>query len=64
MDDVSKDVRTAARMTPTTSPFDVTACTGSSPAQTQPCAPAGWVKTGHAAPYTANQEMWFYANLT
>ena len=63
MDDVSKDVRTAARMTPTTSPFDVTACTATTPAQTQPCAPAGW-SSGNAAPYAGNQEMWFYANLT
>ncbi len=63
MDDVSKDVRTAARMTPTTSPFDVTACTATSPVQTQPCAPTGWVN-GNAAPYAGNQEMWFYANLT
>lgn len=63
IDDVSKDVRTAARMSPTTSPFDVTACTATSPAQTQPCAPAGW-SSGNAAPYTANQEAWFYANLT
>ncbi len=63
IDDVSKDVRTAARMSPTTSPFDVTACTATSPAQTQPCAPAGW-SSGNAAPYAGNQEAWFYANLT
>src|SRR5207344_352037 len=44
-------------------PFDVTACTSTSPAQTQPCAPAGWA-TGSAAPYVGNQEMWYYANLT
>jgi prepilin-type N-terminal cleavage/methylation domain-containing protein len=61
MDDVSKDIRTAARISPTTSPFDVTACTATG--QVQPCAPAGWA-SGNAAPYAANQEMWFYANLT
>ena len=68
MDDVSKDIRTAARMTPTTSPFDVTACTATSPAQTQPCAPAGWgtvaSPTPNPAPYAGKWEVWFYANLT
>jgi len=64
MDDVAKDIRTAARMTPTSSPFDVTACTATSPVQTQPCAPAGWGSSGNAAPYAGNVEMWFYANLT
>ena len=64
MDDVSKDVRTAARVTPTSSPFDVTACTATTPAQTQPCAPAGWGTAVHAAPYAGDNEMWFYANLT
>lgn len=64
MDDVSKDIRTATRMSPTTSPFDVTACTATSPAQTQPCAPAGWGASGNAAPYAGNTQMWFYSNLT
>jgi len=63
MDDVSKDIRTATRISPTTSPFDVTACTATSPAQTQPCAPAGWGSGGNAAPYAGNTEMWFYANI-
>lgn len=62
MDLVTKDVRTAARMTATTSPFDVTACTANG--QVQPCAPAGWGGTGNAAPYVGKSEIWFYANLT
>ena len=62
MDLVTKDVRTAARMTPTTSPFDVTACSSSVP---QPCAPSGWASGGgNPAPYVGKSEMWFYANLT
>ncbi len=64
MDLVSKDVRTAARMTPTTSPFSVTACTATSPVQTQPCAPAGWTPGGNSAPYVGKSELWFYANIT
>lgn len=62
MDLASKDIRTAGRMTPTTSPFDVTACTANG--QVQPCAPAGWGSGGNAAPYVGQSEMWFYANLT
>ena len=62
MDLVTRDVRTAARMTPTTSPFDVTACTANG--QVQPCAPAGWGTANNAAPYAGNSEVWFYANLT
>lgn len=62
MDLASKDIRTAGRMTPTTSPFDVTACTANG--QVQPCAPAGWGAGGNAAPYLGQSEMWFYANLT
>lgn len=52
MNTISRDLRTAARLTPTTSPFDVTA--GSVPA-------AGF---GNAPPYTGLNEVWFYANLT
>jgi type II secretory pathway pseudopilin PulG len=62
MDVVSRDVRTATRMTATTSPYDVSACTATS--QVQPCAPAGWGSSGNAAPYAGKQEMWFYSNLT
>ncbi len=62
MDLVSKDVRTAARMTPTTSPFDVTACTANG--QVQPCAPAGWTPGGNPPPFVGRSELWFYANLT
>lgn len=64
MDLVSKDIRTAGRMTPITSPFGVTACTATIPVQTQPCAPAGWTPGGNAAPYVGKSEMWFYANIT
>jgi len=52
MNTISRDLRTAARLTPTTSPFDVTA--GSVPA-------AGF---GNAPPYAGLNEVWFYANLT
>ena len=62
MDLVSKDIRTAGRMTPTTSPFDVTACTANG--QMQPCAPAGWTPGGNPAPYVGKSELWFYANIT
>jgi hypothetical protein len=62
MDLVSKDIRTAARITPTTSPFGVTACTATG--QVQPCAPAGWAAGGNAAPYVGKSELWFYANIT
>ena len=62
MDVVSRDVRTGTRMTATTSPFDVSACTATS--QVQPCAPAGWGSSGNAAPYAGKQEVWFYSNLT
>ena len=50
MDAVSKDIRTATRMTATTSPFDL----GS--------VPGGYV--GNAPPYVGKTEVWFYANLT
>ena len=62
MDLVTKDIRTAARMTPTSSPFDVTACTANG--QVQPCAPSGWGSGGNPAPYVGQSELWFYANLT
>ena len=52
MDTVSKDLRTATRLSSTSSPFDVTA--GSVPAP-------GF---GNTAPYAGNTEVWFYANLT
>jgi type II secretory pathway pseudopilin PulG len=65
MDLVSKDIRTAGRMTPTTSPFDVVACTNTVPiAQTQPCAPSGWTPGGNAPPYVGKSEIWFFANIT
>jgi hypothetical protein len=64
MDLVSKDIRTAGRMTPTTSPFDVTACTLTVPAQTQPCAPSGWQPGGNNPPYVGKSEVWFFANIT
>jgi hypothetical protein len=62
MDLVSKDIRTAGRMSPTTSPFDVVDCVAAG--QVQPCAPAGWGAGGHAAPYASTSEIWFYANIT
>jgi prepilin-type N-terminal cleavage/methylation domain-containing protein len=52
MNTVSRDLRTAARLTSTTSPFDVVS--GSVPA-------AGF---GNAPPYAGLNEVWFYANLT
>jgi prepilin-type N-terminal cleavage/methylation domain-containing protein len=52
MNSVSRDLRTAARLSSTSSPFAVTA--GSVPAP----------GVGHAAPYAGNTEVWFYANLT
>jgi type II secretory pathway pseudopilin PulG len=51
MDTVSKDIRTAARMTAITSPFDVSGV------------PAGY-GFGNAPPYAGKTEVWFYANLT
>ena len=51
MGDVSKDVRTAARLSSTTSPFDVTT------------APSGY-GFGNAPPYASGTEVWFYSNLT
>jgi type II secretory pathway pseudopilin PulG len=57
MDAVSRDIRTAARMTATTSPFDVGA---SSPSGISVPAPG----FGNAAPYVGAQEAWFFANLT
>ena len=62
MDLVSKDMRTAGRMSATTSPFDVVACTATGPVQ--PCAPAGWTSGGNPAPYAGKSEMWFFANIT
>ncbi len=47
---VSKDVRTAARLNSTSSPFDVT------------IAPAS--AFGNAPPYASGTEVWFYSNLT
>jgi prepilin-type N-terminal cleavage/methylation domain-containing protein len=52
MDTVSRDIRTATRLSATSSPFSVTA--GSVPAP-------GF---GHAAPYAGDTEVWFYSNLT
>jgi prepilin-type N-terminal cleavage/methylation domain-containing protein len=52
MNTISRDMRTAARLSSTLSPFDVTA--GSVPA-------AGF---GNAPPYTGLNEVWFYANLS
>ena len=61
MDDVSKDLRTATRMTPTSSPFDV--CQPAAPpVAALPCPPAGYV--GTAPPYAGKTEVWFFANLT
>jgi type II secretory pathway pseudopilin PulG len=57
MDAVSRDIRTAARMTATTSPFDVGA---SSPSGISVPAPG----FGNAAPYVSATEVWFFANLT
>lgn len=47
---VAKDVRTAARLSSTTSPFDVTIAPVSA--------------FGNAPPYASNTEVWFYSNLT
>ena len=60
MDATSKDIRTAARLSSTLSPFDVTL-----PAS-GPAALAGWCSSGCVAPGTgiANTEVWFYSNLT
>jgi len=60
MDAVSKDLRTAARLSATGSPFDVT-LPGSGPA-----ALGGWCSSGCSAPGTGigNTEVWFYGNIT
>lgn len=60
MNAVSKDLRTAARLSSTASPFDVVL-----PAS-GPAAFAGWCASGCTAPATGitNTEVWFYANLT
>jgi type II secretory pathway pseudopilin PulG len=60
MDAVTRDMRTAARLSTTTSPFDVTL-----PAS-GPTALSGWCSSGCVAPGTgiSNTEIWFYANLT
>ncbi len=52
MDTVSRDIRTATRLSATLSPFSVTS--GSVPAP-------GF---GHSAPYAGDTEVWFYSNLT
>ncbi len=52
MSDVSKDLRTATRLSSTSSPFDVTS--GSVPAP-------GF---GNLPPYAGKTEVWFYSNLT
>jgi prepilin-type N-terminal cleavage/methylation domain-containing protein len=56
MDVATKDLRTATRLTSSTSPFDV----GSAGL---PAAPAPGAGNGTAAPYAAGSEVWFYANL-
>jgi prepilin-type N-terminal cleavage/methylation domain-containing protein len=60
MDAVSKDLRTAARLTSTLSPFDVTLPASGAAAL------AGWCTTSCTAPATGitNTEVWFYSNLT
>ena len=60
MDAVTRDMRTAARLSSTASPFDVTL-----PAS-GPAALAGWCASGCIAPGTGidDTEVWFYANLT
>ena len=62
MNAVSKDLRTAARLSSTSSPFDVVL-----PA-TGAAAFANWCTVGCTAPTattgTRNTEVWFYANLT
>ncbi len=60
MDAVSRDIRTAARLSSTSSPFDVTI-----PAS-GPAALAGWCSSGCVAPGSGigDTEVWFYANLT
>jgi type II secretory pathway pseudopilin PulG len=62
MNAVSKDLRTAARLSATSSPFDVTLPSSG------PAAFAGWCSSGCTAPTATtgitNTEVWFYANLT
>jgi type II secretory pathway pseudopilin PulG len=62
MNAVSKDLRTAARLSSTSSPFDVTLPSSG------PAAFAGWCSVGCTAPTATtgirNVEVWFYANLT
>lgn len=58
MDIVSKDMRTATRLSSTTSPFDVGATSLGLPA-----APAPGSGNGTAPPYAGATEVWFYANL-
>jgi type II secretory pathway pseudopilin PulG len=62
MNAVSKDLRTAARLSATSSPFDVTLPSSG------PAAFAGWCSSGCTAPTATtgitNNEVWFYANLT
>lgn len=55
MDTVSRDIRTATRLSATSSPFSIpTSGAGSVPAP-------GF---GHSAPYAGDTEVWFYSNLT
>ena len=62
MNAVSKDLRTAARLSSTSSPFDVVLPSSG------PAAFAGWCSSGCTAPSSTagitNTEVWFYANLT
>jgi prepilin-type N-terminal cleavage/methylation domain-containing protein len=58
IDNVSKDIRTATRLSSSTSPFDVGA-TGLG----LPTAPAPGAGNGTAPPYASGTEVWFYGNL-
>jgi prepilin-type N-terminal cleavage/methylation domain-containing protein len=58
IDIVSKDIRTATRLSSSTSPFDVGDTTAGLPS-----APAPGAGNGTAAPNTSGTEVWFYGNL-
>ncbi len=58
MDATSKDLRTAARLSATTSPFDVGATSLGLPSV------PGTYGFGNAPPYAGASEAWFFANLT
>jgi prepilin-type N-terminal cleavage/methylation domain-containing protein len=58
IDVVSKDIRTATRLSSSTSPFDVGATSLGLPA-----APAPGAGNGTAPPYVSGTEVWFYGNL-